>query len=73
VWIAARAKRLVSDALTTVRGLPTTSATKPLVSADSAFYNRGLSWPAVGAGADVSVTVRLDSEVKVSIAEAPLG
>jgi hypothetical protein len=59
------AKRLVTDALKTVRTL---SAAKPLVRADSAFYGRGLVLAAVRAGADVSVTVRLDPKVKATIA-----
>ncbi len=59
------AKRLVTDALKTIHGL---SPGKPLVRADSAFYGRGLVLPAVRAGADVSVTVRLDPKVKAAIA-----
>jgi hypothetical protein len=62
------AKRLVTDALKTVRSL---SPGKPLVRADSAFYGRGLVLAAVRAGADVSVTVRLDSKVKAAIAAIP--
>jgi hypothetical protein len=59
------AKRLVGDALRTVR---TMSSAKPLVRADSAFYGRGPVGAAVRAGADVSVTVRLDPKVKATIA-----
>jgi hypothetical protein len=59
------AKRLVTDALKTVRGL---SGGKPLVRADSAFYGRGLVLAAVRAGAEVSVTVRQDKRVKAPIA-----
>jgi len=59
------AKRLVTDALKTVRGL---SPGKPLVRADSAFYGRGLVLAAVRAGAEVSVTVRLDTAIKKAIA-----
>jgi hypothetical protein len=62
------AKRLVTDALKTVRGLPGVSSGRPLVRADSAFYGRGLVLAAVRAGADVSVTVRLDKRVKAAIA-----
>jgi hypothetical protein len=62
------AKRLVTDALKTVRGL---SSARPLVRADSAFYGRGLVGAAVRAGADVSVTVRLDPKVKAAIAAIP--
>jgi len=59
------AKRLVSDALKTVRTL---SPATPLVRADAAFYGRGLVLAAVRAGADVSVTVRLDPKVRAAIA-----
>jgi hypothetical protein len=59
------AKRLVADALKTVGTL---SPAKPLVRADSAFYGRGLVGAAVRAGADVSVTVRLDPKIKATIA-----
>src|SRR4051794_18037324 len=59
------AKRLVADALKTVAGL---STSKPLVRADSAFYGRGLVGAAVRAGAEVSVTVRMDKAVKAAIA-----
>jgi hypothetical protein len=59
------AKRLVTDALKTVRGL---SGRRPLVRADSAFYGRGLVLAAVRASAEVSVTVRLDKRVKAAIA-----
>ena len=62
------AKRLVVDALKTVRGLRGLSGGRPLVRADSAFYGRGLVLAAVGSGADVSVTVRLDKRVKAAIA-----
>jgi hypothetical protein len=43
------------------------TAAKPLVPADSAFYGRGLVGAAVRAGADVSVTVRMDPKVKTAI------
>jgi hypothetical protein len=62
------AKRLVTDALKTVRTL---SSSRPLVRADSAFYGRGLVLAAVRAGADVSVTVRLNAQVKAAIAAIP--
>lgn len=62
------AKRLITDALKTVRGLHGLSSGKPLVRADSAFYGRGLVLAAVRAGAEVSVTVRLDKRVKAAIA-----
>jgi hypothetical protein len=62
------AKRLVTDALKAVRGLPGVSSGRLLVRADSAFYGRGLVLAAVRAGADVSVTVRLDKRIKATIA-----
>ncbi len=58
------AKRLVADALATTAAL---TDDKPLVRADSAFYGRGLVGAAVRAGADVSVTVRMDPKVKAAI------
>jgi len=59
------AKRLVADALTTTASL---STAKVLVRADSAFYGRPTIAAALRAGADVSVTVRLDPKVKAAIA-----
>jgi hypothetical protein len=59
------AKRLVADALKTTGAL---TDAKALVRADSAFYGRGLVGAAVRAGADVSVTVRMDPKVKAAIA-----
>jgi Transposase DDE domain group 1 len=59
------AKRLVADALKTTGAL---TDAQPLVRADSAFYGRGLVGAAVRAGADVSVTVRMDPKVKAAIA-----
>ncbi|NYH87626.1 IS1380 family transposase [Actinopolymorpha rutila] len=67
------AKRLVRDALKTVKtlrgaGTEESSAAPVLVRADSAFYGRPTIAAAVGAGAQVSVTVRLDTPVKKAIA-----
>ncbi|MDQ3628925.1 MAG: IS1380 family transposase, partial [Actinomycetota bacterium] len=59
------AKRLVADALKTVGSL---SSAKVLVRADSAFYGHATVGAALRAGADVSVTVRLDKRVKATIA-----
>ena len=63
------AKRLVADALKTVRtlcgGQP---RRKPLVRADSAFYGAATVGAALRGGADVSVTVRLNAKVKAAIA-----
>jgi hypothetical protein len=58
------AARLVADALKTVGSL---SAGQPLVRADSAFYGSATVGAALRAGADVSVTVRLDKRVKAAI------
>jgi len=63
------AKRLVTDALATVKKLRTGPAgAKVLLRADSAFYGHGGVGAAVRAGAQVSVTVRLDPKVKAAIA-----
>ena len=63
------AKRLVRDALSTVRALHPAGAAGPvLLRADSAFYGRATVGAAVRAGAAVSVTVRLDPKVKKAIA-----
>jgi len=66
------ASRLVADALSTVAKLRTGAGGRTaLVRLDSAFYGR----PAVGAvlraGADVSVTVRLDPKVRTAISAIP--
>jgi len=62
------AKRLVADTLKTVQTLPTVSAQRPLVRADSAFYGADVVNAVLRGGADVSVTVRLDKRVKAAIA-----
>jgi hypothetical protein len=62
------AKRLVADALSTVRNLPGGSTMQPLLRADSAFYGSPTVGAAVRGGAQVSVTVRLDPKVKAAIA-----
>ena len=62
------AKRLVADALKTVR---TMSDDKPLVRADSAFFGHPTIAAALKAGADVSVTVRLDNRIKTAISSIP--
>ena len=61
------AARLVADALKTVTALTRHRSRKPLVRADSAFYGRATIGAAIRAGADVSVTVRLDPKVKKTI------
>jgi hypothetical protein len=62
------AKRLVADALNTTRRLIDGQHGRPLLRADSAFYGHAAVGAAVRAGADVSVTVRLDPKVKAAIA-----
>jgi len=59
------AARLVADALKTVASL---SCAKPLMRADSAFYGSATVGAALRAGADVSVTVRLDKRIKAAVA-----
>ena len=66
------AKRLVADALATVKKLRTDPAgAKVLLRADSAFYGRGTIGAAVRAGAQVSVTVRLNTLIRTTIAAIP--
>ena len=66
------AERLIADALATVKRLCAgRSLIKPLVRADSAFYGHPTVSAALRAGADVSVTVRLDKRVKATIATIP--
>jgi hypothetical protein len=66
------AKRLVADALSTVAKLRTgAGGAKALVRMDSAFYGRPAVTAALRAGADVSVTVRLDPKVKATISAIP--
>jgi hypothetical protein len=70
------AQRLVRDVLKTVRGLapanqsvgPARRPGRTLMRADSAFYGHAVVGAAVRAGAEVSVTVRLDKKVKAAIA-----
>jgi hypothetical protein len=61
------AKRLVADALKTTHQLTGASSLRPLVRADSAFYGHPSIAAALKAGADVSVTVRLDNRIKAAI------
>jgi hypothetical protein len=58
------AARLVADALMTVA---TWSSAKALVRADSAFYGHATVRAAIRRGAEVSVTVRMDPQVKAAI------
>jgi hypothetical protein len=63
------ARRLVRDALATLTRLRSTAATGlVLVRADSAFYGHAAVNAALAAGAQVSVTVRMDPKVKAAIA-----
>jgi len=64
------AARLVADALKTLTHLKPGS--RPLLRADSAFYGHPTVSAAVKAGADVSVTVRLDPRVKAAISSIPV-
>jgi hypothetical protein len=63
------AARMVSDALATTRRLRSTGSTGTvLLRADSAFYGHPTVSAAIRGGAQVSITVRLDSKVKAAIA-----
>ncbi len=63
------AARIIGDTLATVKRLRSSEATcKPLVRADSAFYGHPTVAAAIRGGADVSITVRLDPNVKAAIA-----
>ena len=62
------AKRLVADALKTIG---TMTDAKTLVRADSAFFGHPTIAAALKAGADVSVTVRLDNRIKTAISSIP--
>jgi hypothetical protein len=63
------AGRLAADALAVVRSLrPAGAVSGVLLRADSAFYGHAAIGAAVRAGAQVSVTVRMDPKVKAAIA-----
>ncbi|WP_413543110.1 IS1380 family transposase [Citricoccus nitrophenolicus] len=62
------ASRFVSEALSTLKRMPPAAGTRVLVRADSAFYGHPTVAAALTAGADVSVTVRMDKAVKAAIA-----
>jgi hypothetical protein len=63
------AQRLVRDALAAVRSLrPAGAGSTVLLRTDSAFYGHATVGAAVRAGAQVSVTVRMDPKVKAAIA-----
>lgn len=65
------AARIVGDALATLRRTGVTGGSRPLLRTDSAFYGHATVGTALGAGADVSVTVRMDPAVKAAIATIP--
>ena len=65
------AARIVGDALATLRRTGATAGARPLLRADSAFYGHATVGTAITAGADVSVTVRMDSAVKAAITTIP--
>lgn len=65
------AHRFIADAIAATRRLPDMTGKKILVRADSAFYGRPSINAAITAGADVSVTVRMDPNVKRAITQIP--
>ncbi len=65
------AARIVGDALATLRRTGVAARARPLLRADSAFYGHATIGTAITAGADVSVTVRMDPAVKAAIATIP--
>ncbi|WP_159502528.1 IS1380 family transposase [Microbacterium sp. 18062] len=65
------AARIVGDALATLRRTGVATGARALLRADSAFYGHATVGTAIKAGADVSVTVRMDPAVKAAIATIP--
>ena len=65
------AARIVGDALATLRRTGVATGSRPLLRADSAFYGHATIGTAITAGADVSVTVRMDPAVMAAIATIP--
>jgi hypothetical protein len=63
------ANRLITDACSTLKRTGNTA--RVLVRADSAFYGHASISAALAAGAEVSVTVRMDPAVKRAIASIP--
>lgn len=61
------AKRVVSDALAVLKRLPATGPRQVLLRADSAYYSHAVVSAARHAGADVSVTVRMNPSIKQAI------
>ncbi|MFC3480680.1 IS1380 family transposase [Kocuria carniphila] len=62
------AGRMVGDVLATLKRLRPGSDTRVLVRADAAFYGHPTVAATLAAGADVSVTARMDKAVKAAIA-----
>ncbi len=67
------AARIVADTLATLRRTNVSTRVRPLLRADSAFYGHATVGTAIKAGADVSVTIRMDPAVKTAIASIPDG
>lgn len=65
------AARIVADTLATLHRTNVSIRVRPLLRADSAFYGHATIGTATKAGADVSVTVRMDPAVKTAIASIP--
>lgn len=65
------AARMISDALATIKRLRGVETARVLFRADSAFYGYASINAAIKAGADVSVTARMDQAVKRAIATIP--
>ena len=65
------AARIVGDALATLRRTGVATGSRPLLRADSAFYGHATIGTAITAGADVSVTVRMDPALMAAIATIP--
>jgi hypothetical protein len=61
------AKHVVSDALAVLRRMPTPAARRVLVRADAAYYSHAVVSAAQQAGADVSVTVRMNPSIRHAI------
>lgn len=69
-YSARGAKRLVADAVKQAHRLLALHdpAALVLVRMDSAYYGRGAIWAALAGGAQVSVTVRMNAQIKTAIA-----
>ena len=65
------AARLVRDAIATLRRLSGMDTAQVLLRADSAFYGHATVSAAITAGVDVSVTARMDPQVKRAITTIP--